>query len=228
MSWMSGRDFEARRSPAETQAKRAGLGCTRTHLSPGQWVGDRESAWEEAHGSMGHRYPGKTLEREKLKRVAVHPGGHEPWVDVDVGGGCNPLKRPIRGCEGAAFGCQTIRSIRSDREVAVEARPKDGSRTRGRSVERRGPSPATETLKSDPHERCGRRGRTPASEAGRGEKHQGRRNVGGAMGRGWQPDAARVPAWSATPLGREVGLHASWTASGRCARLDVLKGAGTP
>lgn len=189
---MSGRDFEAQPGGTQTRAKRAGWGArSSTHLvTPGQCSATGESAWKEARGSTSQRHPGETLEREKPKRVAVLGGSHDPIEDVDAAGGSNPLKRPGFGHEGTAFGCQgtsdwDTSSVR-DPEVAVEAGSNPGSRKRGRLAERPSPSPATETLKGEPHGCCrGRQNEEPSGEARRGATRQGRRNAEGAMGRGW-------------------------------------------
>jgi hypothetical protein len=105
---MEGRDFVAQLERAKTRASSGDSWSIGISFGPGSVRTAEPSAREEAGGSTGRRRPEQTLERKKPMRDAVREEGHELFACTDVAGGSNPLKRPIAGCEGAAFGCQRI------------------------------------------------------------------------------------------------------------------------
>lgn len=103
---MDGRDYVVQHSGAKTRAKRKGACECRLPSAPGSVRTECTSTRQEAGGSIRHRRPEQTLERRKPMRDVVCGRGLERPARTDAAGGSNPLKRPIAGCEGAAFGCQ--------------------------------------------------------------------------------------------------------------------------
>jgi len=91
---------------AKARETRAGWSKVSNPSEPGQYGHARGSARKEARGSTSQRHPRRTLERKKPRRVASVGGRHDPFDDIDAAGGSNPLERPMREDEGAAFGCQ--------------------------------------------------------------------------------------------------------------------------
>lgn len=218
---MASRDFEAHLERAKTRAKPFGFWVSGIRIEPGSVRMAGESARKEAGGSTRRCRLGHTLERGKPMRDAIREDGHEHLVRIDVAGGSNPLKRHIAGCEGAAFGCQRMAggswkvlsnvSGGSSGGSALRWKPQEGKA----QAERPGPSPATEALKGESQERCGRRREAASREGLRGEKRQGRRRTSKAQwSRGWHPGAV------------ELGLASARPDASRA--QDALKGSGTP